>query len=122
MAALAPDADRGELEPMTPLDFGVRNYLKLSMLERWGVIPAAGDRHLAEFVPSILTEDIGWGAGLGRAPHARCRTASSDQADFIAKVERQLAGHRAAPHLAVGRDDGDGGRLAHHRRRPASCP
>ena len=27
-----------------------------AMFERWGVIPAAGDRHLAEFVPSILTE------------------------------------------------------------------
>ena len=91
MAAIAPDADRGELEPMSPLDFGVRNYLKLSMFERWGVIPAAGDRHLAEFVPWILTEDTGWGQdwGVHLTPMS---DREADQADFIANVERQLAG------------------------------
>ncbi len=91
MAALAPDPDRAPLEPMTPLDWGVRNFLKLSMWQRWGVIPAAGDRHLAEFLPSILTEASGWGAAWGVAltpMSARER----DQADFIALLDAQLAG------------------------------
>ena len=76
---------------MSPLDFGVRNYLKLSMFERWGVIPAAGDRHLAEFVPWILTEDTGWGEawGVHLTPMSK---REEDQADFIDTVERQLAG------------------------------
>jgi alpha-galactosidase len=91
MAAIAPDPRRGELEPMSPLDFGVRNYLKLSMFERWGVIPAAGDRHLAEFVPWILTEDTGWGEtwGVHLTPMSK---REEDQADFIDTVARQLAG------------------------------
>jgi alpha-galactosidase len=91
MAAIAPDADHGELEPMSRLDFGVRNYLKLSMFERWGVIPAAGDRHLAEFVPWILTEDTDWGEtwGVHLTPMS---DREKDQADFIANVDRQLAG------------------------------
>ena len=91
MAAIAPDPARGELEPMSPLDFGVRNYLKLSMFERWGVIPAAGDRHLAEFVPWILTEDTGWGEtwGVHLTPMSK---REEDQADFIDTVARQLAG------------------------------
>jgi len=90
LEALAPDPGRGELEPMSPLDWGVRNYLKLSMWDRWGVIPAAGDRHLAEFVPSILTAESEWGAAWGVAltpMSARER----DQADFIALVDDQLA-------------------------------
>jgi alpha-galactosidase len=91
MDAISPAADHGELEPMSRLDFGVRNFLKLSMFERWGVIPAAGDRHLAEFVPWILTEDTDWGAswGVHLTPMSK---REEDQADFITTVERQLAG------------------------------
>jgi alpha-galactosidase len=91
MAAIAPGADHGELEPMSPLDFGVRNYLKLSMFERWGVIPAAGDRHLAEFVPWILTEDTDWGEAWG-VHLTPMSDREADQADFITTVERQLSG------------------------------
>ncbi len=91
MSAVAPDPDRGELEPMSPLDWGVRNYLKLSMLERWGAIPAAGDRHLAEFVPGILTEASGWGSawGVHLTPMSK---REEDQADYISTVDAQLAG------------------------------
>jgi alpha-galactosidase len=91
MDAIAPGADHDEIEPMSRLDFGVRNYLKLSMFERWGVIPAAGDRHLAEFLPSILTEEAEWGGawGVELTPMAK---READQADFIATVDRQLDG------------------------------
>jgi alpha-galactosidase/6-phospho-beta-glucosidase family protein len=94
MAALAPDPQRAPPEPMSRLDWGVRNYLKLSMLERWGVIPAAGDRHLAEFVPSILTPESDWGAawGVSLTPMS---AREQDQADFIALVDSQLAGTEA---------------------------
>ena len=49
-------------------------------------------------------------------------TASSDQADFIAEVDAQLAGTEQLHTWHVGRDDGDGDRLADHRRPTASCP
>ncbi len=91
MAALAPDPNRDALVPMSPLDWGVRNFLKLSMLERWGVIPAAGDRHLAEFLPSILTEASDWGAAWGVAL-TPMSDREHDQADFIAQVDAQLSG------------------------------
>jgi len=76
---------------MSRMDFGVRNYLKLSMFERWGVVPAAGDRHLAEFVPSILTEESDWGRawGVELTPMSK---READQDDFISTVDRQLSG------------------------------
>jgi alpha-galactosidase len=82
-----------ELEPFSLLDWGVRNFLKLSMFDRWGAIPAAGDRHLAEFVPSILTESSRWGLdwGVQLTPMSQ-RT--SDQDDFIESVHQQLSGER----------------------------
>ena len=39
--------------------------MQLTLLERWGAIPAANDRHLAEFFPSILTAESGWGPTFG---------------------------------------------------------
>jgi galacturan 1,4-alpha-galacturonidase len=82
-----------DLEPFSLLDWGVRNFLKLSMFDRWGVIPAAGDRHLAEFVPSILTEASEWGLdwGVHLTPMAK---RVSDQDDFIESVHQQLSGER----------------------------
>jgi alpha-galactosidase len=42
-----------------------RNQLKLELFDRFGVLPAAGDRHLAEFFPGFLTEESGWGERWG---------------------------------------------------------
>ena len=39
--------------------------VKLELFERFGVLPGAGDRHLAEFFPNFLTEESGWGARWG---------------------------------------------------------
>jgi len=91
MAAIAPDPGRPELEPMSKLDFGVRNYLKLSMLERWGVIPAAGDRHLAEFVPGILTPESDWGAAWG-VSLTTIADREQSQDEYVDDVDRQLSG------------------------------
>ncbi len=37
------------------------NKVKLELFARFGVLPAAGDRHLVEFFPGFLTEESGWG-------------------------------------------------------------
>ena len=41
------------------------NQVKLALFERFGVLPAAGDRHLVEFFPGFLTEASGWGKRWG---------------------------------------------------------
>ena len=39
--------------------------LKLELFERFGVLPGAGDRHLAEFFPNFITDESGWGERWG---------------------------------------------------------
>ncbi len=52
-----PDWTKGDL---------LRNWtVKLELFHRFGVLPGAGDRHLAEFFPNFLTEESGWGARWG---------------------------------------------------------
>ncbi|MFO1537447.1 MAG: hypothetical protein ACKOVH_06425 [Actinomycetota bacterium] len=41
------------------------NRVKVERFERFGVLPAAGDRHLVEFFPGFLTEESDWGARWG---------------------------------------------------------
>jgi alpha-galactosidase len=41
------------------------NQVKFALFERFGVLPAAGDRHLVEFFPGFLTEEAGWGKRWG---------------------------------------------------------
>ena len=62
LAALAPGPGRPEADTFSRLDFVQRHALKLTMLDMWGALPAAGDRHIAEFVPWVLTEESDWGA------------------------------------------------------------
>ena len=45
------------------------NQVKFSLFERFGVLPAAGDRHLVEFFPGFLTEESELGPALGRRAH-----------------------------------------------------
>ena len=46
-------------------DLLAANRVKLELLDRFGVLPAAGDRHLVEFFPGFLTEESGWGERWG---------------------------------------------------------
>jgi alpha-galactosidase/6-phospho-beta-glucosidase family protein len=46
-------------------DLLATNRVKLTLFERFGVLPGAGDRHLVEFFPGFLTEESGWGARWG---------------------------------------------------------
>jgi alpha-galactosidase len=91
LAALRPGPHRPEAEPFTKADFGQRHALKLTLLDRYGAIPGAGDRHVAEFIPSALTEQSGWGQtwGFDLTPMSRRQ---GDQADFVAEVDAVLAG------------------------------
>jgi alpha-galactosidase len=41
------------------------NRVKFQLFKRFGVLPAAGDRHLVEFFPGFLTDDSGWGERWG---------------------------------------------------------
>ncbi len=111
LGALRPGPDRARAEPFTTLDFGQRHFLKLSLFDRWGLLPAAGDRHIAEFLPFILTEESGWGEGWGieltsiasaRAPPARVR----------GPLRRHALRRRGPRHLAIRRAAGARHRLA----------
>jgi alpha-galactosidase len=41
------------------------NQVKFALFERFGVLPAAGDRHLVEFFPGFLTEESSFGKRWG---------------------------------------------------------
>lgn len=67
------------------------NLVKIEFFRRFGVLPAAGDRHLVEFFPGFLTEESGWGRRWGVE-----LTSISDrerwQARYTAEFEAMLAG------------------------------
>src|SRR5580700_700314 len=89
--ALVPTPGQEEAEPFSKLDFARRHLLKLTLLDRWGALLGANDRHLAEFMPSVLTEQSGWGAtwGIELTPMAR---REEHQVEYIAEVDNVLAG------------------------------
>ena len=72
------------------------NQLKLALWEEWGALPAAGDRHLAEFLPGFLTEESGWGERWG----IRLTTIADrerDQAKYVSRVADLLSGAEEPP-------------------------
>ncbi len=93
LAALAPAAWEGEADTFSRLDFVRRHVLALTFLDRWGVLPAAGDRHIAEFVPWALTEESGWGAeyNIDLTPIERRK---DHQSGYVADVDAWLAGEK----------------------------
>jgi alpha-galactosidase/6-phospho-beta-glucosidase family protein len=101
MLAELPEPDNKPAEPFTPEDFVQRHRLSLTLLERWGALPGAGDRHLAEFLPSVLTEQSGWGAdwGIELTPISG---REQHQAEYISDVDAILAGDKDLPTWASG--------------------
>jgi alpha-galactosidase/6-phospho-beta-glucosidase family protein len=63
--------------------------VKLELFARFGVLPGAGDRHLAEFVPNFLTEESDWGArwGIGLTSIA---DRERDQDEHVAALDAML--------------------------------
>jgi alpha-galactosidase/6-phospho-beta-glucosidase family protein len=70
---IGPGTGGPDPEPFSTAGFARRHVLSLTLFDRFGALPAAGDRHLAEFLPSILTESSGWGKawGIGLTPISR---------------------------------------------------
>ncbi len=91
LAALAPSPDRPEPEPFSHLDFVRRHVLKLTLLDRFGTFPAAGDRHIAEFVPWALTDGSGWGAAYN-VELTSIAQRRKHQDSYVADVDAWLAG------------------------------
>ena len=91
IASLRPFPGRPEADMFSKLDFAQRHVLKLIMLDRWGAFPAAGDRHIAEFVPFALTPESGWGAAynIELSPISK---REQHQEGYIADVDAWLAG------------------------------
>jgi alpha-galactosidase len=91
LTALAPHPGRPEAEEFSRLDFLQRHALKLTMLDKWGALPAAGDRHIAEFLPWVLTDQSHWGGdfNIELTPIARRQ---EHQSGYIADVDAWLGG------------------------------
>jgi alpha-galactosidase/6-phospho-beta-glucosidase family protein len=86
--------DRPAPEPFTKEDFAARHLLKLTLLDRYGALPGAGDRHVAEFIPSALTEASEWGRtwGIELTPLSRRQ---EHQEEYIREVDEVLDGRTA---------------------------
>jgi alpha-galactosidase len=91
LGSLTAREGRAEAEPFSHLDFVRRHVLALTFLDRWGALPAAGDRHIAEFVPWVLTEASGWGASFN-VPLTAMATRLEHQDGYIADVDAWLVG------------------------------
>ncbi|HLN16911.1 MAG TPA: hypothetical protein VK277_09195 [Acidimicrobiales bacterium] len=91
LAALAPVEGREPAPPFSRLDFARRHVLKLTLFDRYGAVPAAGDRHLAEFLPSVLTPESDWGAKFNIALTTIAQR-ERHQDEYVARVDAQLAG------------------------------
>jgi alpha-galactosidase len=89
--SLRPEPGRPEAEKFSKRDFAERHLFKLTLLDRWGSFPAAGDRHIAEFVSFALTPESEWGAqyNIGLSPISK---REQHQAEYVADVDAWLAG------------------------------
>jgi alpha-galactosidase len=94
--AITPNPARPEPRPFSVLDFVTRHALKLTLLDRYGALPAAGDRHVAEFVPSVLTEAAKWGAAWG-IELTSIERRQEHQDSYIDEVDQALAGEASLP-------------------------
>jgi len=92
----ASGSERVEAEPFSELDFARRHYLKLWLFHHFGALPAAGDRHLAEFLPSVLTENSGYGRAWG-VDLTSIETRKEHQKEYVENVESMIAGKRDVP-------------------------
>lgn len=93
LESVGPAEGPPEAEPFSKLDFARRHLFKLTLLDRWGTFPAAGDRHIAEFVSFALTAASEWGGSYNIAltPIAR---REQHQAEYVADVDAWLAGSK----------------------------
>jgi alpha-galactosidase/6-phospho-beta-glucosidase family protein len=91
LPSLAPYPGRPEADVFSKLDFAQRHLLKLTLFDRWGTFPAAGDRHIAEFLSFALTPESNWGAAynIELSPISK---REKNAAEDIANVDAWLSG------------------------------
>jgi alpha-galactosidase len=86
--------------------FADEHALKLALYERHGALPGAGDRHVAEFFPWVLTPESNWGKSWGihltsiadrEREEARFRQAMVDVADGDKDAPTWASGEMVAP-------------------------
>jgi alpha-galactosidase len=77
-------------------DLLAKNRLKLELFARFGVLPGAGDRHLAEFFPGFLTADSEWGKRWG-VQLTTIEHREADQATFESTLEGLVRGGEVSP-------------------------
>jgi alpha-galactosidase len=85
--------------------FADNRILKFTLFENFGYFPAAGDRHLAEFFPNVLTRENGYGGkywiGLTsiqrrREDLARDRRRIQEMRDGKRELPKQKSGEKVA--------------------------
>ncbi len=54
-----------DFDPDDATVFADKGRVKARLFQLFGALPAAGDRHIAEFMPAILCEETNWGADFG---------------------------------------------------------
>lgn len=54
-----------DLDPDDDSVFVDKGLVKAALFQRYGLLPAAGDRHVAEFLPYFITPETDWGAQYG---------------------------------------------------------
>ena len=101
LAALVARPGRPVAEEFSRLDFVQRHALKLTMLDKWGAFPAAGDRHIAEFLPWVLTESSHWGADFNLELTSIDRR-QEHQSGYVADVDAWLDGSKTLQTWASG--------------------
>ena len=81
--------------------FADRGKVKARLLQLYGALPAAGDRHVAEFFSGFLTAETAWGADYGlRLTGIADREAM--ESDTREKIEAVLSGEASlAPFMAA---------------------
>jgi alpha-galactosidase len=67
------------------------NRVKLECFRRYGALPGAGDRHVAEFFPDFLTAATNWGDDWG-VDLTSIADRERWQAKYVAEFETMLAG------------------------------
>ncbi len=83
-------------EDWTKADLLRWNRVKWWFLEHFGVIPGAGDRHVAEFFPGFLTEANGQGEQWG-VQLTSIEDRERDQRTFVQELDEMIAAPEVSP-------------------------
>ncbi|MEY2432935.1 MAG: galacturan 1,4-alpha-galacturonidase [Acidimicrobiaceae bacterium] len=76
--------------------FANEHQLKLALLDRYGALPGAGDRHVAEFFPWVLTEESEWGKAWG-VELTSIADRVRDEAAYRAEIQQIIDGDKPVP-------------------------